>query len=611
MSLPPVRSASRSSWTSDNNHNNNNNIAIKRTSHTSFPSRRSSVRSRGSRSSVISLSRRLSAASAGEPHAEERIGLTELSAPAPTMPENVEDETDGDGDAVEGGGGVRLDNLAQSRPLTLDMSRSLSRSHSRSLFGFGPTPSARNTGAMRNSVATSGSGDSGIDELEAPPPVSGRRRWSSLEDIQPDLPEEEAPGPGPPSRAGTLVVDGGDAEQGEKPAPAPAKGRLDEWWTRAVTLSYLVLFSMVGMLLRMVIEALTYYPGTPAPTSVLWANFGGSLVMGFLSEDRSLFRTDDFVRPATDGDDGDDGQAAVAALRAHKKSIPLFVGLATGFCGSLTSFSTFIRDVYLAIGDKSPTPLSPYGRLSLYAGFTADMPAPPNGGFNLMQVLGIGILEVGLSMAGLFFGAHLALLTAPLLPSLSSSHLRRLLDPAAVVAAPLAWLATILLLALLPHPRDPPAAVDATLWAPQMYRGPVLFGLVLSPVGCLARFYASLVLNPLLPAFPLGTFAVNLSGTALLGMAYDLQHAKIPGSIAAALGRGGGSIWGCWALQGVMDGFCGCLTTVSTWALELSALRREHAYLYGTATVAAGIVLLVVEIGSLEWTMGFASPICW
>ena len=58
-----------------------------------------------------------------------------------------------------------------------------------------------------------------------------------------------------------------------------------------------------------------------------------------------------------------------------------------------------------------------------------------------------------------------------------------------------------------------------------------------------------------------------------------------------------------------VDGPCGCLTTVSTWVLELSDLRRQHAYTYGIVSVAAGLCLLVMEIGSLEWTRGFITPI--
>jgi hypothetical protein len=59
--------------------------------------------------------------------------------------------------------------------------------------------------------------------------------------------------------------------------------------TSLYTLSYLTFFSILGTLARVGIEALTLYPGAPITTPVIWANFAGSLFMGFLAEDRKLF----------------------------------------------------------------------------------------------------------------------------------------------------------------------------------------------------------------------------------------------------------------------------------------------------------------------------------
>ena len=72
---------------------------------------------------------------------------------------------------------------------------------------------------------------------------------------------------------------------------------------------------------------------------------------------------------------------------------------------------------------------------------------------------------------------------------------------------------------------------------------------------------------------------------------------------------GGGRV-GCQVLQGMMDGFCGCATTVSTWVAELRGLRRGHAYRYGGVSVGVGLGLLVVIMGSERWTVGFGSTAC-
>ena len=138
-----------------------------------------------------------------------------------------------------------------------------------------------------------------------------------------------------------------------------------------------------------------------------------------------------------------------------------------------------------------------------------------------------------------------------------------------------------------------------------MWRGEVIFALVTAPPGCLLRFYASAKLNGLVPAFPLGTFAVNMFGTAVEGMCYDLQHVAL-----GALGGVGGGIVGCQVLQGVMDGFCGCLTTVSTWVAELNGLQRKHGWIYAFGTVMGGLGLMLVIMGSVRWSIGFQYPVC-
>lgn len=108
-------------------------------------------------------------------------------------------------------------------------------------------------------------------------------------------------------------------------------------------------------------------------------------------------------------------------------------------------------------------------------------------------------------------------------------------------------------------------------------------------------------LNPRVKTFPLGTFAVNIAGTAVLG----------------GLAVGGYEVrgkFGCGLLLGVADGFCGCLTTVSTFVVEFTGMPREyamcalwangadlvvkHAYRYAVATVVAGLLVMIVVLGS-------------
>lgn len=349
----------------------------------------------------------------------------------------------------------------------------------------------------------------------------------------------------------------------------------------------------MGTLARIGLQALTTYPGAPVFPSV-WFNFGGCVVMGFLAEDRKLFRNEwgtptyhqQIQKAARDQQQQESSSSSgsrssidlPAAKKAHlavKKTIPLYIGLATGFCGSFTSFSSFIRDTFLALSNDLVQP----GAATAF---------PRNDSYSVMAVLAVVIITVSASLSGLFVGAHLAIAATPITPSFPYRFTRHFLDPATVVLAWGSWVGAALLTALPPH---------------QAWRGQVTFALLLAPVGALVRFYVSLWLNARRASFPLGTFAVNVLGTAVLGMAWDLQRAS-PHII------GGGGVIACQALQGVEDGFCGCMTTVSTWVAELAALRRRHAWIYGAASVGAALAVMVAVMGGLRWTQGFAPVQC-
>ena len=72
--------------------------------------------------------------------------------------------------------------------------------------------------------------------------------------------------------------------------------------------------------------------------------------------------------------------------------------------------------------------------------------------------------------------------------------------------------------------------------------------------------------------FPWGTFAVNVTGSLILGMLIGGADA-VPGSVATLLGTG----------------FCGALTTYSTFGFETIRLIEDRAGFYALANVAAGI----------------------
>ena len=383
---------------------------------------------------------------------------------------------------------------------------------------------------------------------------------------------------------------------GMKSKPSlPGPRTASRFATELYTVSYLIFFSILGTLARLGLQALTFYPSAPIQTGVIWPNFAGSFILGFLLEDRKLFQQEwGTKRPIQFEENLEDGEnrldAAATAKHSHaavKKTIPLYIGLATGFCGSFTSFSSFMRDAYLALSNALPVPTTQVS--SAGASFVN---VSRNPGYGFLAVLAVIIITTALCLGGLQAGAHLALALEPITPSIPFLFARKIVDRAVVFIACGSWFgATVMSI-------WPPDRFTGASGVPETWRGKAVFAMVFAPPGCLLRFYASLHLNGRLPQFPLGTFAVNMVGTAVEGMLFDLQHVPLGGPV------------GCQVLQGAMDGFCGCLTTVSTWVAELKGSPRRAGYVYGLSSVGVGLGLMVIIMGSMQWSRGFQDVIC-
>lgn len=382
---------------------------------------------------------------------------------------------------------------------------------------------------------------------------------------------------------------------------ATTNKRATIYFNQFTVISYLILFSILGTLARLGLQALTKYPGAPIPNTELWANVGGSFVMGFIREDRLLFRHywknavedswskekskegtgDNESQKSEKGETSDNLEAAVVAFAATKATIPAYIGLSVGFCGSFTSFSSFIRDAFLALANDLDT-------AAISTAVTTQVPRVRSDGYSVMAVLGVLFTEITMSIGALFCGAHTATMLQLLLDSMPTFALGGVLDMMVIVVGWGAWI----------------GAVIMAIWPPiQSWRDQAIFALVFAPLGCLLRFQLSLHLNGRIRSFPLGTFAANVLGTCILGMSWDLQRSKLGALV-------GGGVIRCQVLQGIQDGFCGCLTTISTWVLELKGLRKSHAYVYGAVSVGVSLAMLVLIMGTLYWTQGYMIPLC-
>lgn len=304
-------------------------------------------------------------------------------------------------------------------------------------------------------------------------------------------------------------------------APVPTKEARKEWLETIVIYSWLIFFSIWGALARLGLSALTKYPGSPVG-GLIWANFAGCFVMGFTAEEVRFFAPPGASR----SENGTPKPSRMHNWSSNKKAIPLYIGITTGFCGSLTSFSSWMRDSFLHMSNTQPA-------------------YPRHKGYNVEAMLAELIATVALSVAGIKSGAHLALFLRPYIPTMPTKY-RFHLDILGVILGIGCWIGATLMAGFRPR-----------------WRGEALFASVFAPLGTLVRFIVSKRFNTVFKAFPLGTFLVNVAGSMIDAGSISLQHYSEV------------QLVGCEVLRGLEDGFCGCLTTVSTWAVEIASLRRK------------------------------------
>lgn len=122
-------------------------------------------------------------------------------------------------------------------------------------------------------------------------------------------------------------------------------------------------------------------------------------------------------------------------------------------------------------------------------------------------------------------------------------------------------------------------------------RRELAFSCVFAPVGALTRWYLSFY-NGRLPHFPIGTFIANIFATAVLAALSLVQSGVNIIPIA------------CDVVNGLITGYCGCLSTISTFMVELTSLGRKHGYIYGLTSIVVGQCFMFVILGSYIWSQG-------
>ncbi|EGO01949.1 hypothetical protein SERLA73DRAFT_120601 [Serpula lacrymans var. lacrymans S7.3] len=231
---------------------------------------------------------------------------------------------------------------------------------------------------------------------------------------------------------------------------------------------------------------------------------------------------------------------------------PLYTAMTTGFCGSLTTFSGWQVDIFDSWVNSG----------QFHRGSVRDV----------VDGITKTMVTLLLSLGSLSFGVHVCKLVAP--------HFPVLRPPGKIFRY------TLTIISVLTYAATFPAYFRLS----PNFRHQATAALLFSYPGTLTRYLLSIYLNPRSKTVPLGTFTANMFGTSLLGTFHVLQGIYPPLSPAA-----------CSILQGLGDGYCGCLTTVSTFAAEVSALQAWKAWFYVAISWVIAQLLLLVIMGSSFW----------
>ena len=124
-----------------------------------------------------------------------------------------------------------------------------------------------------------------------------------------------------------------------------------------------------------------------------------------------------------------------------------------------------------------------------------------------------------------------------------------------------------------------------------------IFAIALGAVlGALLRWQLGLKLNALFPTIPPGTLAANLIGGYVIGLALAF-FAALPGLAPE------------WRLL-VVTGFCGGLTTFSTFSAEIVTLLQQGRLTWALAAVAGhvlgSVLMTLAGIATVAWARGAA-----
>ncbi|KAI8089908.1 CrcB-like protein-domain-containing protein [Halteromyces radiatus] len=322
-------------------------------------------------------------------------------------------------------------------------------------------------------------------------------------------------------------------------------------YEKKLVIGFLIIpFAIAGALIRVGLQQLETYNGAPV-FPLIYAQWLGCVIMGIVT--------------------------------IHKHYLfflyhPIQAALSSGLCGSITTFSSW--------------------QLAIFEAFANTAGADHTRGKNILDAISQLLVTLAMSFTGYQFGHHIGIWLEHLFSSLHNTQETIDKTPAPhivscgfssdrldgrdyliITLGGLCWLGVVL------------AAIFAPMSGKQL-----ALTCVFAPVGALMRWYLSFY-NAVRLDFYVGTFSANLLGTLFLAV-LSLLRSGIPMTSIS-----------CFVLGALADGLCGCLTTISTFVVELTILPNRQSYIYGATSIVLGQCLMFLVFGCYIWTHG-VNPTC-
>lgn len=361
-----------------------------------------------------------------------------------------------------------------------------------------------------------------------------------------------------------------------------------------------VLCTILGNYSRQALESLTTYsPSFISPTTSLWANCGACIIMGMLQELKDpLFTANGYQT--------------------------LFLCLTTGFCGSFSSFSTMMLEIFLFSTSLTSSNIKHHTKL-------------PNRAYGMMEWLSVTFTHLGISMTSLLFGRKLATdIIIPYIvvvqeeeegisgsaPTSSLSHIDdteesnsaekngSFVEPVKFTRP---WCEKVifamdLTLTVMGIPIMAMIIVLASYYG-NYSRGrwtlPCLFGIP----GSFLRYYLSKWCNnrKSFNNYPLGTFIANAFACCLLAILTMVQRGQTNSFTHHRIVQSKNV---CRIVSALGNGFCGSLSTISTFINEVYGKNLIFTLKYYFVSFFVSYCLFVIILGSYAWTKGLTEPVC-